>query len=125
MLDIAVKTLLNVDKVSQVFSTGSGESVKPVLDNVSLSLKSGEIVALLGRSGCGKSTLLRIIAGLIRPTEGKVTIAGEPVTGPAEDVAMVFQSFALFPWLNVLDNVEIGPRAHGVEVEETRQAGLE
>jgi NitT/TauT family transport system ATP-binding protein len=124
MLDTAVKTLLNVDNVSQVFSTGSGESVKPVLDNVSMSLKSGEIVALLGRSGCGKSTLLRIIAGLIRPTEGKVTIAGEPVTGPAEDVAMVFQSFALFPWLNVLDNVEIGPRANGVALEETRQRAL-
>jgi NitT/TauT family transport system ATP-binding protein len=124
MLDTAVTTLLNVDKVSQVFSTGSGESRKPVLDNVSMSLKTGEIVALLGRSGCGKSTLLRIISGLIRPTEGTVTIAGEPVTGPAEDVSMVFQSFALFPWLNVLDNVEIGPRANGVPLEETRQRAL-
>jgi NitT/TauT family transport system ATP-binding protein len=124
MLDTGVTTLLNVDKVSQVFSTGSGESRKPVLDNVSMSLKTGEIVALLGRSGCGKSTLLRIISGLIRPTEGTVTIAGEPVTGPAEDVSMVFQSFALFPWLNVLDNVEIGPRANGVPLEETRQRAL-
>jgi NitT/TauT family transport system ATP-binding protein len=124
MLDTAVTTLLNVDKVSQVFSTGSGESRKPVLDNVSMSLKTGEIVALLGRSGCGKSTLLRIISGLIRPTEGMVTIAGEAVTGPAEDVSMVFQSFALFPWLNVLDNVEIGPRANGVPLEETRQRAL-
>ena len=124
MLDTAVTTLLNVDKVSQVFSTGSGESRKPVLDNVSMSLKTGEIVALLGRSGCGKSTLLRIISGLIRPTEGTVTIAGEAVTGPAEDVSMVFQSFALFPWLNVLDNVEIGPRANGVPLEETCQRAL-
>ena len=72
----------------------------------------------------GKSTLLRIISGLTRPTDGKVTISGEPVTGPAEDVAMVFQSFALFPWLNVLDNVEIGPRANGVPLEETRQRAL-
>ncbi len=124
MLDTAVTTLLNVDKVSQVFSTGSGESRKPVLSDVSMSLKTGEIVALLGRSGSGKSTLLRIISGLIRPTEGTVTISGEPVTGPAEDVAMVFQSFALFPWLNVLDNVEIGPRANGVSLEETRQRAL-
>jgi NitT/TauT family transport system ATP-binding protein len=124
MLDTAVKTLLSVDKVSQVFSTGSGESRKPVLSDVSMSLKTGEIVALLGRSGSGKSTLLRIISGLIRPTEGTVTISGEPVTGPAEDVAMVFQSFALFPWLNVLDNVEIGPRASGVSLEETRQRAL-
>ena len=124
MLDTAVMTLLNVDKVSQVFTTGSGESRKPVLDKVSMSLKAGEIVALLGRSGCGKSTLLRIISGLIHPTEGTVTIAGEPVTGPAKDVAMVFQSFALFPWLDVLDNVEIGPRANGVPLEETRQRAL-
>ena len=124
MLDTAVTTLLNVDKVSQVFSTGSGESRKPVLSDVSMSLKTGEIVALLGRSGSGKSTLLRIISGLIRPTEGTVTISGEPVTGPAEDVAMVFQSFALFPWLNVLDNVEIGPRANGVPLDETRQRAL-
>jgi NitT/TauT family transport system ATP-binding protein len=124
MLDTAVTTLLNVDKVSQVFSTGSGESRKPVLSDVSMSLKTGEIVALLGRSGSGKSTLLRIISGLIRPTEGTVTISGESVTGPAEDVAMVFQSFALFPWLNVLDNVEIGPRANGVSLEETRQRAL-
>ena len=124
MLDTAVTTLLNVDKVSQVFSTGSGESRKPVLSDVSMSLQTGEIVALLGRSGSGKSTLLRIISGLIRPTEGTVTISGEPVTGPAEDVAMVFQSFALFPWLNVLDNVEIGPRANGVPLDETRQRAL-
>jgi NitT/TauT family transport system ATP-binding protein len=124
MLDTSVTTLLSVDKVSQVFSTGSGESRKPVLSDVSMSLKTGEIVALLGRSGSGKSTLLRIISGLIRPTEGTITISGAPVKGPAEDVAMVFQSFALFPWLNVLDNVEIGPRANGVPLDETRQRAL-
>ena len=124
MPDPSIATLLNVDKVSQVFTTGSGETRKPVLDNVSLGLKTGEIVALLGRSGCGKSTLLRIISGLISPTEGTITIAGKSVTGPAKDVAMVFQSFALFPWLDVLDNVEIGPRATGVPLEETRQRAL-
>jgi NitT/TauT family transport system ATP-binding protein len=124
MLDPATTTLLSVENVNQTFATGSGESRKPVLENVSLSLKTGEIVALLGRSGSGKSTLLRIIAGLTRPTSGTVTISGKPVDGPAEDVAMVFQSFALFPWLNVLDNVEIGPRANGVPLEETRQRAL-
>jgi NitT/TauT family transport system ATP-binding protein len=124
MLDPTITTLLTVDKVSQVYSTGSGEMRAPVLSDVSLSLKTGEIVALLGRSGCGKSTLLRIIAGLTRPSEGTVTISGEPVTGPAENVAMVFQSFALFPWLSVLDNVEIGPRANGIPLDETRKRAL-
>jgi NitT/TauT family transport system ATP-binding protein len=124
MLDPAIATLLNVDKVTQVFQTGSGETRAPVLSEVSLSMKTGEIVALLGRSGSGKSTLLRIISGLTRPTEGTVTISGEPVGGPAKDVAMVFQSFALFPWLDVLDNVELGLRADGVAVDETRKRAL-
>ena len=124
MLDPAVTTLLNVDKVTQVFETGSGETRAPVLSDVSLSLKTGEIVALLGRSGSGKSTLLRIIAGLTQPTEGTVAISGERVNGPAKDVAMVFQSFALFPWLDVLDNVEIGPRSNGVPLDETRKRAL-
>ena len=75
---------------------------------------SNEIVALLGRSGCGKSTLLRIISGLMPPTSGSVTIAGREVHGPAAEVAMVFQTFALFPWLTVLENVEIGLEAQGI-----------
>jgi NitT/TauT family transport system ATP-binding protein len=125
MLDTAVTTILSVDHVTQVFRTGSGESRAPVLSDVTLSLKAGEIVALLGRSGSGKSTLLRIISGLTRPTEGSVTISGEPVNGPAKDVAMVFQSFALFPWLDVLDNVEIGLRADGVPLDETRKRALQ
>src|SRR5271154_604222 len=124
MLDTAIMTILDVDKVSQVFSTGSGEARAPVLSDVSMRMKTGEIVALLGRSGSGKSTLLRIISGLTRPTEGTVKIEGEPVDGPAKEVAMVFQSFALFPWLDVLDNVEIGPRSNGVPLDETRKRAL-
>ena len=124
MLDIAKPPLLDVAHVSQSFAKGSGEQGAPILSDVSLSLRSQEIVGLLGRSGCGKSTLLRIVAGLSRPTGGKVTLDGKPVQGPAEGVAMVFQSFALFPWLTVLDNVEVGPRAIGVGVEETRTRAL-
>ena len=124
MLDPVAATLLTVENVSQIYATGSGENRKPVLENVTMSLRTGEIVALLGRSGSGKSTLLRIISGLARPTQGAVTISGRPITGPAEECAMVFQSFALFPWLNVLDNVEIGPRANGVPLDETRQRAL-
>jgi NitT/TauT family transport system ATP-binding protein len=125
MLDPASTILLDVSHVSQSFSKGSGEVGAPILKDVSMTLRSGEIVALLGRSGCGKSTLLRIISGLSTPTEGTVTLDGKPVEGPAEDVAMVFQSFALFPWLSVLDNVEIGPRAIGVPLEETRKRALQ
>src|SRR5262249_5098947 len=77
-----------------------------------------------GRSGSGKSTLLRIIAGLMPPAAGTVTIAGVPVHGPAGDVAMVFQSFALFPWLSVLENVEIGLEAQGVPPETRRKRAL-
>ena len=125
MLDPASTVLLDVKSVSQTYAKGSGEPGAPVLKDVSMRLKTGEIVALLGRSGCGKSTLLRIIAGLARPTQGTVTIAGEPVDGPADGVAMVFQSFALFPWLSVLDNVEIGLRAQGVALDETRRRALQ
>ncbi|HEY1940930.1 MAG TPA: nitrate/sulfonate/bicarbonate ABC transporter ATP-binding protein [Roseiarcus sp.] len=124
MLDPASTVLLDVSHISQTYSKGSGETGAPVLQDVNLRLKTGEIIGLLGRSGCGKSSLLRIIAGLSRPTQGVVTIDGAPVEGPAEGVAMVFQSFALFPWLTVLDNVEIGLRAQGVAPDETRARAL-
>jgi NitT/TauT family transport system ATP-binding protein len=85
-----------------------------VLDDVNLTLREGEIVALLGRSGSGKSTLLRIVSGLLKPTAGSVKWRGTEITGPTDGVAMVFQSFALFPWLTVEENVQIGLEARGV-----------
>src|SRR5947209_6025964 len=98
--------LVRVEGVRRTYHKG-GASDLLVLDGVSLELRRNEIVSLLGRSGSGKSTLLRIIAGLMPPTAGAVIIDGETVDGPARQVAMVFQSFALFPWLTVLENVEI------------------
>ena len=84
-----------------------------MLDKVDLKLRRGEIVGLLGRSGSGKSTLLRIAAGLIRPSSGAVQCNGANVADPVGDVAMVFQSFALFPCLTVLQNVELGLEGSG------------
>jgi NitT/TauT family transport system ATP-binding protein len=110
--------LVQVNNVQHRYRSSGGGLETLVLDDVNVTLKKNEIVALLGRSGSGKSTLLRIIAGLMRPTEGSVTIEGHRVDGPASQVAMVFQSFALFPWLTVLENVEIGLEAQGVAQEE-------
>src|SRR5579871_2716098 len=95
-----------------------GESKHPqgqqgtlVLDSIQLTIRSGEFVALLGPSGSGKSTLLRILAGLLEPSRGQVYFRGAPQHGPNPHVAIVFQSFALFPWLSVLQNVELGLEA--------------
>jgi NitT/TauT family transport system ATP-binding protein len=85
-----------------------GDDRTPVLDNVSVELREGEFVALLGPSGSGKSTLLRVMAGLMPPSEGEVLEHGSPLRGTSKHVAIVFQSFALFPWLTVTDNVELG-----------------
>ncbi|HKA74643.1 MAG TPA: nitrate/sulfonate/bicarbonate ABC transporter ATP-binding protein [Xanthobacteraceae bacterium] len=115
--------LVAVEGVSQVYRTGATSDAL-VLEGVSLVLNDNEIVALLGRSGCGKSTLLRIIAGLMRPTSGAVRIDGVPVEAPASQVAMVFQSFALFPWLTVLENVEIGLEAKGIPAPERHKRAL-
>jgi NitT/TauT family transport system ATP-binding protein len=100
----------------------AGEIV--VLNDVDLTLREGEIVGLLGRSGSGKSTLLRIVAGLMVPTGGKVTYCGGPVAGPCAGVALVFQTFALFPWLTVLENVEAGLEALGIPGPEMRRRAL-
>ena len=116
--------LLDVRNVSQRYQTGSGELGPPVLDDVSLTLKDNEIVGLLGRSGCGKSSLLRIVAGLVFPSSGEVSYLGQKVAGPVDGVAMVFQSFALFPWLTVLANVELGLRAKQVSRDDARRRAL-
>src|SRR5438067_5524756 len=96
-----------------------------VLENIDFTLHEGEIVAVLGKSGAGKSTFLRILAGLLQPSEGHVEYRGQPVSGPVRGIAMVFQSFALFPWLTVLGNVELGLEAQGVSATERRRRAVE
>jgi NitT/TauT family transport system ATP-binding protein len=123
LADPADATLVEVRKVKHVYSKGGGSGLL-VLDDVDLTLKPNEVVGLLGRSGSGKSTLLRTIAGLIKPTAGQVTVKDLPGDDTAHGVAMVFQSFALFPWLTVLQNVELGLEAQGVKPDERRKRAL-
>jgi NitT/TauT family transport system ATP-binding protein len=108
------KPLLEVRACRQAYHKDHASDLL-VLEDVNVSIASGEWVGLLGRSGSGKSTLLRIVSGLLRPTAGEVTWRGKPVTAPAPGIAMVFQSFALFPWLTVEENVQLGLEALGVE----------
>jgi NitT/TauT family transport system ATP-binding protein len=115
--------LLDVHALRQSFPRADGGE-HLVLDGVELSLAQGQIVGLLGRTGSGKSTLLRIIAGLAPPSAGTVTYLGEPVRAPAPGIAMVFQSFALFPWLSVLENVQLGLEALGLPEPEIRKRAL-
>ena len=115
--------LLDVKNVKRTFPRGGGEELL-VLDDVNLSLKDGEIVGLLGRSGSGKSTLLRLIAGLSRPQGGALSYMGAPIEGPVQGVAMVFQGFALFPWMTVLENVQLGLEALNLPAREMRERAL-
>jgi NitT/TauT family transport system ATP-binding protein len=116
--------IVTVEHVSKSF-TGAGGAVLSVLDDVSLTLHEGEVVALLGKSGSGKSTLLRTIAGLIAPSTGTVRYRGQVLNGANPGVGMVFQSFALMPWLTVQANVELGLQARGVGETERRQQALD
>ena len=115
--------LLDVHELRQSFPRADGGE-HLVLDGVELSLAQGQVVGLLGRTGSGKSTLLRLIAGLAQPSGGTVTYLGERITGPAPGIAMVFQSFALFPWLTVLENVQLGLEALGLPDAEIRKRAL-
>ncbi len=115
--------LLDVHALRQTFPRADGGE-HLVLDGVELTLSQGQIVGLLGRTGSGKSTLLRLIAGLAQPSGGTVTYLGEPVHAPAAGIAMVFQSFALFPWLTVLENVQLGLEALGLPLAEIRKRAL-
>ncbi|HTY48856.1 MAG TPA: nitrate/sulfonate/bicarbonate ABC transporter ATP-binding protein [Steroidobacteraceae bacterium] len=109
--------------VGMTFITPGGRPL-PVLEHIDLRVRDGEIVGLLGRSGSGKSTLLRVAAGLARPTQGSVRYCGEPLTGPHAGIAMVFQTFALYPWLTVLENVELGLDALQLPADEERRRAL-
>jgi NitT/TauT family transport system ATP-binding protein len=115
--------LLQCTDVRKAFAKPDGDDLL-VLEGMNLDLYEGQIVGLLGRSGSGKSTLLRLIAGLAEPTAGHLTYLGQPIAGPARGIAMVFQSFALFPWLTVFENVALGLEAQHLPRGEIRKRSL-
>src|SRR5579872_587114 len=115
--------LLETKEVCKTYRTAD-RAGRLVLDHIDFALKEGEIVAILGKSGSGKSTFLRVLAGLTPQSEGNVLYRGTPVVAPARGIAMVFQSFALFPWLTVLGNVELGLEAQGLDRAERRRLAI-
>ncbi|MCC3766728.1 nitrate/sulfonate/bicarbonate ABC transporter ATP-binding protein [Streptomyces sp. UNOC14_S4] len=117
------EVLLAAEAVTKSYAGADGEL--PVLAGIDLQVRAGEIVALLGRSGSGKSTLLRCLAGLIPASSGRVTYRGEPLTGANPGTALVFQTFALLPWLTVQQNVELGLEARGVPARERAAAAVQ
>jgi NitT/TauT family transport system ATP-binding protein len=121
--NLVTAELLAVENVCKSFPKPDGGELL-VLDGVNLKLVAGQIVGLLGRSGSGKSTLLRLIAGLAEPSTGTLSFRGEPIAGCASGIAMVFQSFALFPWLSVYDNVALGLEAQRMPKAAIRKRSL-
>lgn len=115
--------IIEIANVCKSFKKGDRQELL-VLDDINLKVYEGEIIAILGKSGSGKSTLLRIIAGLIQSTSGNVYYRGQNVLRPVRGISMVFQTFALLPWLTVLQNVELGLEALGVDREERRERSL-
>lgn len=116
--------LITLEGVNKSYQQPNGQQIT-ILENINLELRAGEIVALLGPSGSGKSTLMRMMAGLIAPTKGKVLYHNRPLIGLNPGVAIVFQSFALYPWLSVLENVELGLKAKGIQSDVRQQKALQ
>ena len=111
--------MLTVENLNKKYVSHGSET--PALVDINLRIEEGEFVCLLGPSGCGKSTLLKIIAGLIPATSGRIAINGRPVSGPGPERAVVFQDYALFPWMTVRDNVEFGLEARKLPLAERRE----
>ncbi|HSW71744.1 MAG TPA: ATP-binding cassette domain-containing protein, partial [Gammaproteobacteria bacterium] len=118
-----IEPIFEVVKVQKSFRKGERQELL-ALQDVDFRMYEGEIVAILGKSGSGKSTLLRILAGLDQPSEGMVYYRAEPVLGPVHGASMVFQTFALLPWLTVLQNVELGLEALHIPPIERRERAL-
>jgi NitT/TauT family transport system ATP-binding protein len=123
-LNASRRALVSLVDVTKTFATRDGGEL-PVLEGITLDVRPGEIVALLGKSGSGKSTLLRCIAGLVQPSSGTISYRGKPLRGINPGTSLVFQTFALLPWLTVQQNVELGLEAQGIESEERARRALD
>lgn len=111
---------LRIEAVSRAFPSATGGKPVQALQPTDLAVADNDFLVILGPSGCGKSTLLRLIAGLDRPSTGRILLDGAPVAGPGPDRGMVFQSYTLFPWLNVADNIAFGLREKGMGTAEIK-----
>lgn len=107
------KVVLEIQNVSKSFAKVENDEVTHALNEINLSAKSGEFVSLVGPSGCGKSTILRLVAGLIMPTTGKITVDGNEITEPSPERGMMFQKSTLFPWLTVEKNIAFSLKMQG------------
>lgn len=116
---------MNVELKNVYKFFGANSKKVTALENINLQVNKGEFIALLGPTGCGKSTLIYLIAGLRKAEQGQVLVDGKPVLGPGHDRVVMFQDSALFPWMNVLDNVEFGLKISGMKPKERREKALE
>ncbi|MDE2571490.1 MAG: ABC transporter ATP-binding protein [bacterium] len=114
---------LRIAGLTKTYETRSGETVE-ALGPVSVDVEAGEFLVIVGPTGCGKSTLLQVLAGFLKPTAGAALVGGQPITGPSVDRSMVFQSYALFPWLSVLENVEFGLARKEIPPRRRRELAL-
>uniref|UniRef100_A0A7C4ENZ4 Nitrate/sulfonate/bicarbonate ABC transporter ATP-binding protein n=1 Tax=Thermodesulfovibrio aggregans TaxID=86166 RepID=A0A7C4ENZ4_9BACT len=117
------EVIVEIRGIKKSFFVGKGKEIT-VLEDINLKIYSGEFVSILGQSGAGKSTLLRIMAGLVEPTEGDILYKGKPLKKAEAKIAVVFQSFALFPWFTVLENVKIGLVGQGLNEEEMKERAV-
>lgn len=120
---MAKETLLQLEHIYQIYGTGQRRFT--AVEDVNLTLQEGEFVALLGPSGCGKSTLLRIIAGLQPPSRGQVLYRGQLLSGVNPYASIVFQTFALFPWLSVVDNVGLALKVKGLDIDTSQRRAVD
>ena len=117
------EVLIDIQKL--IFEYGTKTNTILALENINLQIRQGEFICVLGPSGCGKTTLLKIIAGYLKPSAGTCMMHGEPITGPDWHRGVVFQSPTLYPWMNLKENVEFGPRMRGLPEDEIERIRLQ